>query len=59
MAVYLDGNPDNTINLNSQFDENEETLVVGEGFRGYISDLMIYNLSLDDSRAKSIFYLYK
>jgi len=59
MAIYLDGKADNIINLNNQFDTNEESLIIGEGFKGYISDLMIYNESLDNSQVKSIFYLYR
>ena len=57
MEIYLDGNPDGPINLNQQLDENGENLIVGGGLRGHIGDLMIYNISLDDSMAKSIFYL--
>jgi len=59
MAIYLDGNLDNIINLNKQLDINSENLVVGKDFKGYLSDLMIYNVSLDNSQVKGIYNLYK
>jgi hypothetical protein len=55
MAIYLDGEPDTNINVHDKLDINSESLVLGEGFSGYISDIMIFNKTLDLSQAKGIF----
>jgi len=58
MAVYVDGKSDKNINIQDQLDINQEDLIVGEGLNGYISDLMIFNKSLDSSQSQA-FSIYK
>ncbi len=55
MAAYLDGELDNILNINSDLDINSENLILGKRFVGYISDLMIFNRSLDMNQAKNIY----
>lgn len=57
MMAYIDGEADKIININDVLDTNQENLIVGEGFDGFISKLMFFNRSLDMNQAKGIYNL--
>jgi len=58
MMVYIDGEADKILNVNDALDTNQENLILGEGFNGYIGEFMFFNKSLDMSQAKGIYKNY-
>ncbi len=59
MAAYVDGNMNSVLNINSNLEVNEEDLILGKDFEGYLDELMIFNKSLDKNQANSIFNSFK
>ncbi len=55
LMLYLDGDPDKVISINEPFDINDEDLIVGEGFKGALDDIMIFNKSLEMGQVKGVF----
>jgi hypothetical protein len=55
LMIYVDGNPDNSLEIDYSIYPNDNQVLVGNGFNGYIRDIMIFNKSLDFNQAKSIF----
>ncbi len=58
MMIYLDGKADTLLNVNDVLDTNQEDLIIGEGFNGYIREMIIFNRSLDMSQAEGIYKSY-
>ena len=58
-GLFIDGKLDNLFFIMKSFDSNSDNLISGEGFNGYISDLMFFNKSLDYSQIKGIYNLQK
>lgn len=58
MMVYIDGEADKILNINNVLDTNKENLIAGEGFDGFLGQVMFFNRSLDMSQAKSIYNSY-
>lgn len=58
MAIYIDGEIDRVLNINDRMDINNEELIVGEGFDGYLGNLMFFNSSVDKSQAWGIYNSY-
>lgn len=59
MAIYVDGEVDKVLNINDNLYINNERLIVGEGFEGYLANLMFFNSSMDRSQIKGIYNSYK
>ena len=59
LAIYSDGNLDSILNIGGKLKINDNNLTLGRDFDGYISDLMIFNKSLDKVQASSVFNSFK